>query len=188
MELDLILGVSTVLAGITCIVYCKTANREIPFLKQDFWMYFYTAVLSGVIGLVCGVLGAVFTLTVTSLGFLSPLVSIGTALGTVLLMWFFAKKTMDGWNVKGTMLTASLLALVLGSTFDGESLGEFLSGTALLLIIYISFALLLYGVSALLISDTNGKSDKMYPKIMILTSSLGFAAEGFKGIFENLFT
>ena len=185
MELDLILGMSTVLAGVTCIVYCRTVNGKIPFLKQDLLKYFYTTIISGVIGLVCGGVGTVFMLSVTSLDFLLPLVSVGTALGTVLFVRTFAKKTVDCWSVKGTMLASSLFALALVSAFEGESSDEFLLGAVLFLVIYVSFALLIYGTSAFSVHDTNSKGEKMYPKIIILTSSIGFAAEGFKGIFEN---
>ncbi|MBR6807749.1 MAG: hypothetical protein IKM46_05125 [Clostridia bacterium] len=187
MELDLILSVSTCLAGIACLIYCKASDAEVSFLRVDFYCFFSITAFSGVIGMAGAVLGRLSLSVFPSLSYLLPLFSSVTSTGAVLLFGNFIKEA-HGRTVKCASLVSALFAILVSTAFFEKAMGTFFVLSLVSAVIYLTFASLLFEACGFLVPSFREKTGKLYPKIMILTSLMGFAAEGFKGIFEKLFT
>ena len=188
MELDRIFAVNTVLAGITCLIYNESVENEGAFLKSDYLKFLFLTLFSGVCGFVGGTVGLTFVTVFPQFEFLSPLASSATSLCLVSLLNLIIKTVENGFVRKHGIIISVIFATLQSSSFRSTALNEFLFPLVISVIIYICFASLLYGACSFLVPRTDREHSRIYPKIMILSASIGFAAEGFKGIFENLFT
>jgi len=177
----------TVTAALSCVLFLLRDDGTASYARERATLFFrFTAVsfLSAVIASSIVVYAVHWGLTVT---YLLPLVSVITALVITSLLQKLCFFVCTGRFTNELMLTSSVLTvfLMLGVTED-----------IIMSLVYLVVSSALFAVSSVLLYFTvvrftsygGEKQPRFLLSAAICASALGFAAEGFKGILEKLFT
>lgn len=185
MELEI--SFCIVSAALSCAVFLLDDDSASQYGVKRVKTYLKLITLSALSALI----GSATAITIASLAIKSnnllPLLSVSAAVLIVSLAVrarLFAKEEHMTCEL---MIVSAVLSLFLVDE-RGEDITSALVFMIVSVLVYLLSCMLLYSVSARFRCPDKRKRQFILPITAIAASSLGFAAEGFKGILENLFT
>ena len=188
MELEVYFSLGIVTAVIYCGMYCYDLGVKVPFSLSNFHKFFATLIASFGIALCSAVLSS----GLIGLLFLGTIFLPLSALVISVCLTFIFETVFGFMKSKyhrhNLIVNGAVLSVLMSNLLFGEGLVNLTLQAAALGLIYVTAATLLFFVSACFGNILGEKNTGEFLKVTLSATALGFAAEGFKGIFEKLFT